>query len=315
MRNLLVSVYLTVWAALPQGARAESQDYSALVREAVAEYNAGNWGEARLLFGKAHDLQPNARTWRGMGLCDYESKRYVEAIRELEAALASHVKRLTDQQQAEAEGALERSKRFIAIYALSLPSDAGELRLDGLPVATENDGTLRLNPGEHVLSVRRASGAWIERRFEAEVGARGTLQLESQEPVVDTRAPGAGAADAEGVAASRDAGSGGRTWTWVACGGTVAFGAASVAFGLLALDANDEFKERALAGLPAESTKQDGQRYQLLANVGFGITAAAAITTAVLFVVEGPSDEDEPAQAKSVELQLGLGSIAVRGSL
>jgi hypothetical protein len=92
-------------------------------------------------------------------------------------------------------------------------------------------------------------------------------------------------------------------------------GAATVAFGLLALDANDEFKERAAAGRPAEDAKQDGQRYQLLTNVGLGITAAAAITTAVLFVVEGSSDEDERRQAKGVELQVGLGTIAVRGSL
>ena len=123
MRSLLLLVYIAVWVASPQGARAQSADYNALVREAVAEYNAGNWGEARLLFGKAHDLQPNARTWRGMGLTDYESKRYLEAVGELEAALASDVKSLTDAQRVQVETALERSKRFVATYTLALPSD------------------------------------------------------------------------------------------------------------------------------------------------------------------------------------------------
>ena len=147
------------------------------------------------------------------------------------------------------------------------------------------------------------------------MGGRGTLEFEGEEPAVEAREPRASALDAEAVATAHDAESGGRVWTWVAGGATVAFGAATLAFGLLALDANDEFKERAAAGRPAEDVKQDGQRYQLLTNIGLGLTAAAAITTAVLFVVEGASDEDERRQAKGVELQVGLGTIAVRGSL
>jgi hypothetical protein len=306
MRFLGLLMCVALWAA---SASAQGADYTALVREAVAEYNAGNWGEARLLFGKAHELAPNARTWRGMGLCDYESKRYVEAISSLESALESTEKRLTEEQRSEVENVLERSRRFVAIYALVLPDDASDLRLDDKPATLDDAGALRLNPGEHVLSARRASGARLERRFVVEVGARGTLELEGDAPI-EARAPDA----AHAVEPERADSSGGRVWTWVAGGATVAFGGASLAFGLLALDANDEFKERALAGRPTEDAKSDGQSYQLLANVGLGLTAAAAITTVVLFVVEG-GDEEERAEAKALELQVGLGTIGVRGAL
>jgi hypothetical protein len=82
----------------------------------------------------------------------------------------------------------------------------------------------------------------------------------------------------------------------------------------LALDAHDELEARAARGELAKDAKEDGQRYQLLANVGLGLTAAAAITTVVLFVVEG-GGEDERAQARALELQVGLGTIGVRGAL
>jgi hypothetical protein len=306
---------VALFIALPPVTRAQGESYDALVREAVGEYNMGNWREARLLFGQAHELHPSARTWRGMGLTDYESKRYVEAIGELQAALESTVKRLTDAQREEVQGVLERSQRFVAIYTLTLPSDASELRLDGKPASVDDNGALRLNPGAHVLSVRRASGAVLERRFDVEVGARGTLELESDEPaVIETGDAQSEHEDTTRLAPDRAA-EGGRVWTWVAGGATLALGAASIAFGVLALDANDTFKERALAGQPLGDAKSDGQSYQLLANVGLGLTAAAAITTVVLFVVEGGSDEDERAQAQGVQLQLGLGTIALRGSL
>jgi hypothetical protein len=248
-----------------------------------------------------------------MGLSDYESKRYVEAIRELEAALASGVKRLTDAQRSEVEDVLERSRRFVASYELALPSDAIELRLDGEPVTPEAGGILRVDPGEHVLSVRRASGPGRELSFRADVGARGTLTLAPDAPVGAARVQRAGAGHER--AASLDEGdAGSRAGAWVAGGATLAFGAASGVFGLLALDANDDFKERAASGRPAAEAKRDGQRYQLLANVGLGITVAAAVTTAVLFVVEGGGDDDARAEAR-VALHLGPGAIAVRGSL
>lgn len=314
MRNLVLVVAIAACVAVPLHARAQSEGsaYDALVREAVVEYNAGNWAEARLLFGKAHALEPNARTWRGMGLTDYEAKRYVEAIQELSAALDSDVKALTEAQRAEVEQGLERSRRFVAIYTLKLPTDATGLRLDGKPVSAASDGTLRVNPGVYVLRVHRTSGPPIELRFEAEVGARGTLELEMLP--ADHAAASAHAPPDERAARSSDDDDSALAWTWVAGGATLAFGAATIAFGVLTLDAHDAFEARVAAGKPAEDLKQDGQRYQLLTNVALGVTAAAAITTVVLFIVEGGST-DERASADGFQVDVGLGAIAVRGAL
>src|SRR6188508_389327 len=84
------AVLLTARLVLPGGASAQAADdaaYRASVDEAVAEFSAGHWEEARTLFKRAHERQPNARTLRGMGMAAFEMRMYVTAIRELEAAL------------------------------------------------------------------------------------------------------------------------------------------------------------------------------------------------------------------------------------
>src|SRR5437868_2687260 len=67
---------------------AESPQYRALLEEAVGEYDARRYEEARALFRRAHDLSPNARTLRGIGMASFELREYVEALRSLEGSLA-----------------------------------------------------------------------------------------------------------------------------------------------------------------------------------------------------------------------------------
>src|SRR6185369_1334355 len=66
---------------------AETPQYRGLLSEAVAEYDARRYEEARALFRRAHDLSPNARTLRGIGMASFELREYVEALRALEGSL------------------------------------------------------------------------------------------------------------------------------------------------------------------------------------------------------------------------------------
>src|SRR3954470_14714051 len=61
--------------------------YDDLIKRAVVEFDNSHWAEARALFGRAHELAPNARTFRGLGITAFELRRYVDATRELEASL------------------------------------------------------------------------------------------------------------------------------------------------------------------------------------------------------------------------------------
>src|SRR3954468_5859705 len=92
-RVALALVFFTVTATAVAPPRALAQDpaetpqYRSLLEEAVAEYDARRYEEARALFRRAHDLSPNARTMRGIGMASFELREYVEALRALEGAL------------------------------------------------------------------------------------------------------------------------------------------------------------------------------------------------------------------------------------
>src|SRR6266704_960888 len=66
----------------------ESAQYRALLEEAVTEYDARHYEEARALFRRAHEVSPNARTLRGIGMASFELREYIEALRSLEGSLA-----------------------------------------------------------------------------------------------------------------------------------------------------------------------------------------------------------------------------------
>jgi pimeloyl-ACP methyl ester carboxylesterase len=138
--------------AAGQGAasgQAESS-YGELVRESLSEFSAGDFAEARALFERAHALQPNARTLRGLGITAFELKRCVKAVTELEAALADARKPLTDAQRNEVQGLIKKARRFVGKFKLELTPANATVLLDGRP---SESAELVIDLGEHQVSV------------------------------------------------------------------------------------------------------------------------------------------------------------------
>jgi hypothetical protein len=311
-----IALFVGLLAASAPAARAQEDDYATLIREALVEYNSGNWAEAHLLFQRAHALRPSARTLRGMGLANYERRSYVAAIRDLDASLASTESPLSAEQRATTERALARAREYVAIYTLEVPAGVAVLIVDGQRTPLAEDLRISLDPGKHVLSVKTQSGETIEREIEATAGARRELVFEAGSRGAGESEGAAAAGDRAGdPAASED---GGLLWTWVAGGATVLLGGGTVAFGLLASGENDDFvrlRDECAAGMTCRAeekaaAKSRGQDYQLLTNVGIGVTAAAAAATLALYFIES-SGEREPS---AVTVSAAPGFVAVRGS-
>jgi hypothetical protein len=133
----------------------EDPKYRSTLKEALAEYDAGHFEEARSLFRRAHDINPNARTLRSIGMASFELRDYVGAVRALSASLAETRKALNPEQRAHAHGLLERSRMYVDVYNLKVvPSDARVL-IDGRVPEYEEDGTLLLGFGSHNLEASR----------------------------------------------------------------------------------------------------------------------------------------------------------------
>jgi hypothetical protein len=145
--------WLTVSTSSAQVAP-DSAEYTAAVREALAEFDDGNFAEARALFRRAHELQPSARTLRGLGISAFDLREYEDATRKLEEALASRVKPLDGALRSETQQLLERAYRFLGRYELSMQPTFARLLVDGVESDVRAGQRLLLSIGRHQLEAR-----------------------------------------------------------------------------------------------------------------------------------------------------------------
>jgi|HubBroStandDraft_6_1064221.scaffolds.fasta_scaffold22710_1 hypothetical protein len=140
-----------------------------LIADAVTEYDAGRYDEARALFRLAHQKAPTARTLRGIGMASFELRDYVEAARSLAGALRDERRPLTDEQHKQVEGLLARAETFVGRFSLRIQPASHDLLVDGQPTALEPDGSLLLGFGHHRITARCPACTPTEKTVEVEV--------------------------------------------------------------------------------------------------------------------------------------------------
>jgi len=191
-------------------ARAADDDtpVAVLIGDAVAEYDAGHYQEARALFRQAHDKVPTARTLRGIGMASFELRDYVEAARALGASLRDQRRPLTPEQKRHAEALLARANTFVGRFTVKIKPESASLFVDGRPADVEPDGVVLLAFGRHQLSLRCASCAPAEKDEDVEVsgGEHKTIELAlAPAPPPGDLAGGAGAGATGGAVISQRA--------------------------------------------------------------------------------------------------------------
>jgi hypothetical protein len=164
-----LSLFASVVAATARAADDDQTPVSVLIGDAVAEYDAGHFQEARALFRQAHDRQPTARTLRGIGMCSFELRDYVEATRALTQSLREQRRPLTSEQKRHAEALLARAHTFVGRYTVKIKPEGASLFVDGKPADIETDGVLLLSFGRHQLSLRCPSCAPTEKDEDIDV--------------------------------------------------------------------------------------------------------------------------------------------------
>jgi hypothetical protein len=177
MKTKLVMSALLAWLWLWAPALADSTGaYDGVLRQALDEFERGNWIEARAYFERAHALQPSARTLRAIGLCAFEEKQYVLAATTLQQALEHAEKPLDARQRKEVSDTRARAESFIVRYTLELtPADA-RVEVDG--AAPSLDGAaLRLDPGRHDIVVSADGYQSAQRAIVAQPNMPGSLRV------------------------------------------------------------------------------------------------------------------------------------------
>jgi len=274
---------------------------SVLIGDAVAEYDAGHYQEARALFRQAHERSPTARTLRGIGMCSFEMRDYVEAARALAASLRDQRRPLTSDQKRHAEALLAGAHTFIGRFTVKLKPATASLFVDGHPAEIEPDGVLLLSFGRHQLSLRCATCAPTEKDDYVDVTGSERRDIElalapAPPPATDTSGAGTGAGAGGGVltrsGGERDgATERGSAHLWF----TGAAVAAALGAGGSALwwqnrsKALDDCKngETMVRECISESTIASQRRVAIGATIGLGVAAVAAGAAAALLWPRG----------------------------
>jgi hypothetical protein len=199
----------------------ETSQYRTMLEEAVSEYDAHRYEEARALFRRAHEISPNARTLRGIGMASFELREYIEALRSLEASLVDKRRALTPTQRTQVEALIDRTRAFVGRFFLKLSPKETIVRVDGAPSVVESDGSLLLSFGRHTLTAESPGSTAETREINVIGGERQELafQLRPEAPAVAGKVPGGGAASGGEASASSGAA------YWFAGAGVLAAGA------------------------------------------------------------------------------------------
>ncbi len=198
---VLLSSSLPRRAAHAQETRVEGAEYREVLSQAVAEFDAGRFAEAKALFERAHALEPTARTFRALGMCAFEMRDYSAAVVALEQALVDPRRPLGPEQREDVERLLASARAFAVELPLELEPGDAELTVDRVP-ATVRAGKLLLNPGPHDVRATAEGFAPSSFRLVAERGRTPPLRI-----VLEREAPAA-SAPAEPMAEAPDAGMG-----------------------------------------------------------------------------------------------------------
>ena len=164
--------------ACAQDGAHDSPEYRRLIRRAVGAFDRGQWAQARGLFERAHEVNPNARTLRGAGMSAFELGDYREAIRLLRASLAESRRALEPEQRADAESLVERARGLVGAYSVRIaPADA-QLFVDGIEAQLDERGRVILDIGEHTMSARLDGYLPAERTLRVHGGENESIALD-----------------------------------------------------------------------------------------------------------------------------------------
>jgi hypothetical protein len=186
-------------ALVTQGALASDKTppgYTEAIAHGLMELDASNYPEAREEFRRAHEIFPNARTLRSLGMVEFELRNYAESARWLEEALSSDVKSLDGKLRSDTEELLKRAQRYLGELHVKLDPESAQLFVDGARTKLNADHVLRLQVGSHALEAR-APNRLNERRTVEVVGERRSeVEISLAEPPAGG-SPGSGSTTGE----------------------------------------------------------------------------------------------------------------------
>jgi len=258
-------------------------------------FQAGSFREALSAFQEAYDTKPHPTVLVSIAECQERLGQLPQAVTTLEQYLRESPQ-ARDRAQVEEKIAAIRARPATLVISSEPPGAA--IVVDGEGTGKVTPADVEVAPGDHTVKLtlsgyrdaeEQVTVTFAERR-EMPVGleeanARDTGMEEEGEPEPEPEQPREG-----GTPAAVFIGVG------LAGVGLVAGGV----FGFLALGEKSDFDDN-----PTDDTADSGERFALLADVSFGVAAAAGIATICYFITRGSAADDaEEVPDEEVRLRL-----------
>jgi hypothetical protein len=276
-------------------AKAQAQS---LLGQGTKLYQQGDVAGALEKFNAAYAAYPSPKLMFNIAQANRDLGRPVEAIEAFEKFLAGAAD-ASSETVADVRKSVAELQRKLGRIQIDCETAGAEIGLDGkyVGVAPLPD-LIWATPGRHQVTAKHASAAPAIEDADVTAGSvtTVTMRLRPMAASVATPAPKA-APDFDVQAALPPSGGSegwwlGRKWTWVAAGSTVLLAAGAITAGALMQSKFDSLRSSCGAGNPARPGCTQGQidtlnSRQTAANVLWGLTAAAAVTSGALFYFEG----------------------------
>jgi hypothetical protein len=304
-------------------AKAKAQS---LLTEGSALYEKGDYADALEKFKQAFAAYDSPKLLFNIGQANRDLGRPAEALEAFEQFLIGAGDAAPETIE-EARRSVDELQMKLGRVRVECPIENATISLDGKDVGlTPLTKLLWATPGRHQVTARHWSFPPAIENVEVRVGEVSPVRIVLQAPVEKVVAPPpsptegpagrSGLSSEEAQSARQEAKPGesskgwwmGRTWTWVAAGSAVLFGAGAVTAGLAMQSKYDSLKKTcggsqlgcSESDISAVATRRN------VANVMWALAGASAVTAGILFFVEGHPVTVTPMAGEIVGFSGGL---------
>jgi hypothetical protein len=299
---LAVLAQLSPPTAGPQ-AKAKAQE---LLNEGWGLYEKGDYAGALERFNGAYAAYPSPKLMFNIGQANRDLSRPVEALAAFEKFLADDTEP-SSETTADARQLVAELQGKLGRILIQCETTDADVSVDGKSVGRAPLAEpIWATPGHHQVTASHARAALAIEDVNVTAGSVHTVILQLHPlavPAIATPVPQPEAATASDSSnpdllaspAPSAASKGwwlGRKWTWVAAGSTALLAAGAVIAGVAMQSRFDSLDKSCGGGNPSgpgcsESDISSVRSREITANVFWGLAGAAAVTTGVLFYVEG----------------------------
>ena len=262
-----------------------------LLGEGAALYGHGDYLGALDKFNSAYAAYPSSKILFNIGQANQLLGRVLEA-REAYQKFLDETPNASREDRTDAQAWLEKLQKSLGQVKIFSATAGADISLDGKAIGRSPlHGMVWATPGRHQVTAMKSGACPTVEFVEVASGSQATVELRplhsplvADTPRVDLNSPK--------PEASSHGWWLGRKWTWVAAGSTVLLTGAAAAVGLTVETRFDDLKKFCGRGSPGQQGCSDSDidslhTRKVTANVLWGLAGAAAVTTGVLFFVEG----------------------------